>query len=124
MNIMQYEWQRCKHWIEAALEYSQGSFLIEDIEERVFDGRMQFWPGHNCAMVSEIQEYPRKKWLHIPFIGGNLEEVKSMQPHLWSFAKFMGCDGMTGGGRPGWARALRDLGWRMSGACHVWTPDK
>jgi hypothetical protein len=123
MNIMEYEWKRCTPWIEEALEYSLGSFTIDDIKERVWDGRMQFWPGKKCALVSEIHQFPRKKWLHVPFIGGeDLSEVKAMQPTLWSFAKFCGCDGLTGGGRPGWVRALRDLGWRQSCIGVVWTP--
>jgi hypothetical protein len=122
MNIMEYEWKRSKPWIEAALEYSLGSFTIEDIEERIAKGHMQFWPGERCALVSEFHIFPRKKWLHVPFIGGDLEEVKAMQPALWSFAKFHGCDGLTGGGRPGWERALRDLGWRRSFVGLVWTP--
>lgn len=100
------EWERCSPWIEAALERGLGSFGIDDLRDAVETGAMQFWPGKKCALISQVQEYPRKKWLHVPFIGGDLEEVKAMEASLASFAKFIGCDGLTGAGRPGWGRAM------------------
>ena len=101
-----------------------GSFTIEDVETRLASGQYQFWPAQKSAVITEVQTFPHKKWLHIPFAGGDLDEIKAMHPTLWSFAKHMGCDGMTCGGRMGWERALRDLGWRRSYVAFVWTPDK
>jgi hypothetical protein len=114
MTVMEYEWKRCRPWIEAAMEYSLGSYTIDDVWAEIQAGSWIFWPGENCAMVFQFQTFPRKKWFHGVFCGGDLEEIKAMQPRLLSFAKHCGCDGITIAGRQGWGRALRDLGWQTA----------
>jgi hypothetical protein len=48
------ELERCRPWIEAAMEYSGGTHEFEDIVQALIDGRMQFWPaawgrGQGCS---------------------------------------------------------------------------
>lgn len=104
-------WERCKPWLEAALEYGMGCMAIADVQERVNDGRMQFWPGANAAAVTEVQEFPRVKFLNVFLAGGDLEEIKAMVPSFQSWGRYMGCTKLTATGREGWARALKSQGW-------------
>ena len=55
--------------------------------------------------VSKIAKVIHKK------IGGDLDEIKAMNPDLEDFAKKCGCAGISLNGRPGWVKALTDLGY-------------
>lgn len=105
---------RCRPYIEAALEYSEGTHEFSDIVDGIVEGRMQFWPAEKSALVTEIVIYPRKKVLHVFLGGGDMDEIKGMYDAVQSWGAHMGCTAMTVTGRPGWVRALRDLGFRPS----------
>lgn len=106
------EWQRCRSWIEAALEHSAGTHTIEDIEGRIAEGTMHFWPGKQCAAVTEVAAYPRKKLLSITYAGGDLNELLSLIPVWKSWGAHLGCSELIEAGRPGWERVLGRLGWK------------
>lgn len=67
---------------------------------------MQLWPGERSALLSEIVRYPRRVGCHIAFAGGDLEELRMMADTVEAWAKSVGCDHITVGGRAGWVRAL------------------
>lgn len=106
------DWERCRGYIEAALEYTGGTHTIEDVEEGIARGELHFWPGKRCAVVTEVVDYPRMRVLNLFLCGGDLDELKAMQPCFLSFAEFLGCRKLTLGGRLGWERALKSLGWQ------------
>jgi hypothetical protein len=110
------EWERCKGWIADALPYADHSHTLDDIEAMLIQGRLWLYAGHRSAMVLEVVENPQWKALHVFLGGGDLEEIKAMLPRLDKVARELGCKkvGMTG--RPGWARALQGLGYRMLAA--------
>ena len=105
------EIERCREWIENALEYSNGNHLFEDIVAGIIKGTFQLWPASKSCLVTEITQYPRKKVLHIFLAGGDLNEIKSMRDDVEAWAKAHGCDDMTMVGRLGWSKALKDIGW-------------
>jgi hypothetical protein len=106
------ELDRCRVWIEAALEYSGGTHIYEDIVTAVVEGKMQLWPAKKSCWVTEITVYPRKKVLHVFLAGGDLTEILDMHESVVQWAKNQGCEGMTLAGRKGWVRALKDNGWK------------
>lgn len=110
MNLSQ-ELVRCKPWIEAALEYSGGTHLYEDIVKSIVSGHMQLWPAENGCAVTEIIVFPRKKVLHVFLAGGELTQITDMDDSAANFAKSQGCTGMTLAGRKGWSRVLKAKGW-------------
>jgi hypothetical protein len=106
------EWERCKHWIEAALEYNCGAYRIEDVESEIRSGRLQFWPGRNCAGVTEVIEYPRLKALNHFLAGGDLKELlEELEPQAVAWGKSMGCSRVIQSGRLGWGRVLNKMGY-------------
>jgi len=108
------ELERCREWIEAALEYSGGTYLFEDVVNQVKSGMLQFWPAPDACAVTEIITYPRKKVLHIFLAGGNMDTLIDMNDSAERFAKLNDCTGVSLAGRPGWAKILNKKGWSPS----------
>ena len=104
------EWERCRPWLEAALERSSGGYWLEDIAAAVARGHMQFWPAPKAALITEIVAFPRKRFLNTILAGGDLEQIRDMIPSLADYARMHDCDALTSNGRRGWERALRDVG--------------
>lgn len=101
-----------RHHIEAALEYSGGTHIYEDVERGILDGRMQIWPGKKSAAVTEVVEYARKKVLHIFLAGGDMEELVDMIDSAEAWGRTLGCTALTMSGRKGWERALAPHGFK------------
>lgn len=106
------ELHRCKHWIEAALEYSGGTHIFEDVAESILSGHMQLWSAERGCAVTEIIVYPRKKILHVFLAGGEMDQILDMQASAAIWGKAEGCTGMTIAGREGWKRVLKDYGYK------------
>ena len=106
------EIERCRKWIEDALEYSGGTHTFDDIAELIGKGRLQLWPAKKSCIVTEITVYPRKKVLHVFLGGGDLDEILDMHQSVVQWAKDQGCSSLTMTGRKGWVKALKDDGWK------------
>jgi len=103
---------RCRTYIEAALEYSQGTHTFSDIAAGLLSGRYQLWAGQNSAVVTEIIVYPRMRDLHYFLAGGDLDELKEIRPRIEDWGKKNGCSRVSLAGRPGWAKTfLKDEGY-------------
>jgi len=99
-------WDRCRQYVEAALRYTGGTHTIEDIEEAIAAKAMQFWPGQQSAVITEIHVYPQKKALHYFLAGGNMEELSRMRPFIEQWARQIQCTHITLAGRRGWLRTF------------------
>ena len=108
------ELERCKDWIEAALEYSGGTHDWSDIVEGIHSLRYQFWPAEKGCAVTEIIMFPKKKIFHVFLAGGEMDQIVDMNDSAAQFAKAQGCDGMSIAGRKGWSRVLKNEGWTES----------
>ena len=84
MEGLREEMERCREWIEAALEHGGGTHDFDDIYEAVSSGYMQFWPADDACAVTEVITYPKKKVLHIFLAGGTLPgDVNSQRIFKW-----------------------------------------
>ena len=108
----QSDWKRCRPWIEAALPYAGGTHTIEDIEAEMSTGRLALMAGERSAMLCEITNYPRLRALHIFLAGGDLAELRSFNAMMDDAARAMACSRISLAGRPGWEKALSDLGYK------------
>lgn len=107
LNIHDYRKQ-----IEAALKYSGGTHLFEDVVHAVHDGRMQMWANGETVAITEVICYPRKKVLHV-FIGsGKRKELFEMIDSAWQWGQSIGCSGMTLAGRKGWMKLMGKFGFK------------
>lgn len=102
------EWERCQHWIEAALPYASNSHRINDVWLAIQNGKAQFFPREKCAIVTEIVDYPRRSVCRIWLAGGDLDELIDAEKDIAQWARSIGCSGMEIIGRKGWQRKLKD----------------
>jgi hypothetical protein len=105
---MEDHWQRCRKYIEAALEYAGGSHTFEDVVRTVAEGKAQFHPLEKSAIITEIVDYPQKAMCRIWLAGGDLDELMEAEISIAHWAKIHGCNGMEIVGRKGWSRQLKD----------------
>lgn len=103
------EWNRCAPWIQAALDHSGNTFGLDDVRAMVDAEDAQFWPGCDCAIVTQIEVHPLAKVLVFWLAGGDLNElVSQLRPRIEAWAAGRGCNRSLIIGRPGWGRALPD----------------
>lgn len=107
-------WPLVEKYVADSLEFAQGCFLPEDIKVFCERGAMQLWiatKGDNvlCACVSEIVNYPRKRVISVPFIGGKdmRSWFRKMLYTIEAWSKEMGCVGLQGGARRGWGKLAK-----------------
>ena len=105
------EFTRCRPWLEAALSYCGGTHVIEDVKAGIDAGDLTLVPLQDSALLLEVVEHPRKKVLNVFLAGGDLDELRAMDPWLVRVANGIGAE-LRLTGRKGWGRALGDLGWR------------
>lgn len=102
---------RVRPFLEPALKYGNGTHDFVHIVQGVIKGDLILWPTENSAIVTEFHTFPNKRMLHIFIAGGDLSEIKHLHDDVVKFAKEMGCAGLSLTGRPGWVKALSDLGF-------------
>jgi hypothetical protein len=95
-----------------ALARAGNEHTFADIEAEARAGRMQLWPGGQSLAVTEIRNIPGRKALHILYAAGNGPELEEMTEAMAAWAKVQGCTSLTGTGRPGWAKRMKQRGWR------------
>ena len=105
------EWARCKPFIEKAVKY-QDSYTIDDIEDKIRSGIFHLWPGKRSAYITEFVLYPQVKALNLLFCGGDYKELEQMLPSIEAFAKAAGIKRLYGGGRKGWIRKIKQIGFK------------
>jgi hypothetical protein len=110
---------RVRPFLQPALDLGNNTHDYVHIVNGILNGTLQLWPTENSALVTEFHNYPNKKYLHIFIAGGDLDEIRGVHPDLVSFAKATKCDGLTLNGRPGWIKALADLGFASDGLRYV-----
>jgi len=116
---MDKELERCRPWIEAALEYSGGTHDFVDVAEGLYKGTMQLWPSKKGCIVTEIVVYPRKKMLNVFLGGGELDQILDMHQDVIQWAKAQGCEALTMTGRFGWKKPLAKHGWKATHSSYV-----
>jgi hypothetical protein len=97
------EWQRCKPYIESALDES---WTIDAVEQEIRSGRATLWPMQHSAVVTVVQENPSGRTLLIWLAGGDLNELKQYLPAADNYARAQGCTAVKIEGRAGWEKVL------------------
>jgi hypothetical protein len=101
-----------KDKIEAALVYSGGTHLFQDVVDAVAEGRMQMWANGETVAITEVICYPRKKVLHVFLGSGKRKELFEMIDSAWQWGQGIGCTGMTLAGRKGWMKLMGKFGFK------------
>lgn len=102
------EYNRCRKWIEDALEYAHNSHTSDQVYDLVKSGDAQLWSFNDSAIVTEIVEYPQRTVLRFWLAGGNLNTLLKAERHIVDWSKLYKCTGVEIIGRKGWQRMLKD----------------
>lgn len=92
-----------------ALEYSNGTHSLEDVAMALNKDEMQFWPGINTAIVTEVITHPKQKSIHVFLAAGDMDEVIRILPFIEKHGKMEGCTHMTMTGRKGWEKVMSKI---------------
>lgn len=70
------------------------------------------WPAQDCALVTQIEDYPAAKVLQVLWAGGRLPaNWRALLAALERWGAAQGCTEIETGGRSGWARRLATQGY-------------
>ncbi len=105
-------WERCKHWLEQGLEY--GPLTMPEVLHEIGSGQAQFWPGQNCALVTQIVPYEGMKVCRVLTAGGDKQELRDMRTGIAALARMKGCTHLEVEGRKGWERELKSDGFEFA----------
>ena len=110
-------WDETVPLIDAALKYSEGELLPEDLIEPLKTGKMQLWVALKdnhviAAMITEIIIYPRKRVLRVITIAGKdgrgMSKWYGFLPLVEGFALSNNCSSLEAWTRKGMAKKLKD----------------
>lgn len=121
-HLLHYVWADALPYIQLAVDESNDKITATDILMKCLDGHYVLWVWVEndksiAAFVTQIVEYPQRKSLSIPFIGG-----ESHRMDTWfdaSLAVFEGyakehkCDLVEGYGRRAWLKHIQPRGFRI-----------
>jgi hypothetical protein len=113
-------WEQVRPLLEPAVEYSMGRYTIEDVYKAVSSGTDILWVAHIDnrivgAATTRPMGYPQKTMLGIGMWGGE-EPLEDWGGELLEliqrYARETGYAGIEGYGRAGWARRLKNHGYK------------
>lgn len=93
-----------KQKLHKALAIAGDTYTLDDILTEINEGRMQSFVEGESWVVTQVVDFPRKRYLEIVFAIGNLDELKAIYPRLDEYAKSIMADGLRAFGRAGWMR--------------------
>ena len=107
-------WADYLHWRPAfAAAMDARLHTPEWLDARILAGSAQFWRSKQAAAVTEIRNYPTGAYdVHGLVAAGDVGEVRDrIVPQVEAWGRAIGALGIVVESRPGWARALRPVGF-------------
>lgn len=112
-------WDVVGPWFPAACEKNGGYLEPDDYYDDIAEGRMQLWVYvrdgiAECAVVTEVQETPNRRFLFIQMCTGHDRRLwtGAVLTGLEEYARLNGCDSVQMSVRRGWAKMLREEGYK------------
>lgn len=112
-------WARVSGYIATAVYQTDGRYTLDDAYTLVKEHGYLLWVAFGGgemkgAVITRFAQYPRKKALHIQFLGGAEGRAwkTSMLEMLQRFARDQDCDCIEASGREGWSRVLKLDGFK------------
>lgn len=104
---------------ERMLRQTGNLYTLEDIIERIEDGRMQSFVQGDTWVVTQVNEFPRRKALDIVFVVGFMADAIQALPQIYEFAEEIDATMvMASVGRDGWW-SYAQPGWKKLGSVYA-----
>ena len=98
-------------------------YTLQDILERLADGRMQSFAEDNSWMITQISNFPRRRVLEVIGLVGDLKDYRALDEKLVGFAGEMNVDLVSAYGRRGWKPFGTALGWKIKASNYLFTKE-
>lgn len=98
--------------IERGMDKTYNAYSFDDIVASIMRQERHFYEFDGCCIIMQLDELPQYRVYTCFLACGSTEAILAAEPQLTSVAKELGCRYLTISGRAGWARRLKDEGWR------------
>lgn len=105
--------------LKKALVLGGGTHDWVDIKTGLYEGIYQIFWNEGAAVVTEVVQAPRKKYLNVFLAAGRLRDVIELQHKVVQFGNEMGCDFVRAIGRLGWKKYESEMGCKSSHAFYT-----
>ena len=112
-------WPKVVGYMEEAAASTNGKYTARDIYEGIENGVYVLWiivenDDIIGTLTTRVAIYPNRRSMSIDWLGGTrLEELLPLfHPVMAQYAKDNRCSHLEGHGRGGWARKLKNYGWK------------
>jgi|TARA_R100001460_G_scaffold65215_1_gene105535 hypothetical protein len=110
-------WPKASEQIERANNISETGFTMDDLREKIADGRNQLWVIDNGAAsaITSVVSYPQHKCVKVTYLGGdNMKDwFVPFVEKIEEFGRSQGCKFIETAGRKGWERMCKPLGAKL-----------
>ena len=103
--------------MERVLNAANNVHTLDDIDLALETGKMQSHVMGDTWIITEVNEYPRKKAVNVIYVVGNLHDALAAESMIEEWANNIGADFITATGRSGWW-GFRSPGWKMLGTLY------
>lgn len=109
------QWLVARDWLLPAIDLCHGTQDENTVFVQLLAKTYKLWLFQRSAIVTEFQCFPTGlKLMHWFLVGGDKDEIKSMESPMIEFARANGCGGVSNAGREGWKRELAPMGYEYS----------
>ena len=106
------EFERCAPWLAESLRHGGGTHDLDDVWALLESGEAVMFTTPRAVAVCQVVHFPRKSIFDVWLVGGHLPDIMTkLHPAGEAWAREHGLREMWGGGRPGWGRVLKSLGY-------------
>jgi hypothetical protein len=106
--------------LDRVLDRMGGLYLLDDILTRIADGRMQSFTVNNSWVITQVQDFPRARQLHVIALVGDLADGDALHAKVLDYAGEVNASLVSAHGRMGWIDKAHEHGWRLKAKTYLY----
>lgn len=99
-------WNQHANRLNDSLTASAEGYTLVDVRDKIEEGRAQWHPFEECAVVTQILSRPHGRVCIIWLVAGTPEQLLVVEDQMVAWAREQGCVEMRFVGRRGWLKAF------------------
>lgn len=107
-----------KKKMERALHSAGDYYSFEDLMAHIESGHYQSFVQGNTWIITQVNEFPRRRELQIVWVIGDIDEAVEALPLLEEYAKKVKANRISAVGREGWW-GFAQPGWNKVGVLYA-----
>lgn len=105
------------------LDAMGGLYLLDDILTAIGKGEMQSHVVNNSWAVTQVQDFPRARKLHILATVGDMPDIEALERKVVTYARDVNAGLISAYGRKGWMPQALALGWKVKAKSLLYCKD-